>query len=76
MNKTKRKRLKDGISYITKAIHIIESVKDEEEESLNSLPDNLADSNRALEMENNIDIMEEAYGILEEAISIISDISN
>lgn len=76
MNKTRRKILKDGISYICKAMDIVESVKDEEQDSLDSLPDSLAESNRATEMEGYIDSLDEAYNSLEEVISIIEDIVN
>lgn len=76
MNKTRRKILKNGISYICKAMEIVESVKDEEQESLDSLPDSLAGSGRATEMEGYIDSLDEACNSLDEAISIINDIVN
>ena len=76
MNKARRKILKDGVFYINKAMEIVENVKDEEQESLDSLPDGLVGSSRATEMEGYIDSLDEAYNSLEEVISIIDDIAN
>ena len=76
MNKVRRGILKKAISAITTVMDDVEIVKDEEQEALDSLPDGLADSSRASAMEENIDLLEEVYNNLEEAISTISDVIN
>lgn len=76
MNKARRKMLKESILYLSKAMEMIESVRDEEEESLDSLPDSFAGSARATEMEDNIDALEEICENLEESVSGLSDIAN
>ena len=74
MNKQRRTKLKGIVADISRIMNNIESVKDDEQESLDSLPDSLADSSRASEMENNIDLLEEACSGLEDAASIINDV--
>lgn len=61
MNNQRRKRLKEVIDLINQANSIIEEVKDEEEEALNNLPENLQDTERAESMQECIDQLEEIY---------------
>ena len=74
MNKSRRERLKDSIPMLSKLMGIIESIRDEEQESLDSLPDNLSESERAMRMEEIIDSLDEACSNLDDINTTINDI--
>ena len=73
MNNTRRKKIAKAIELIEKAVEILEDVKNEEQEAIDSMPENLAGSERAEKMEEyiwNIDEYIEALdtGTLQEII--------
>lgn len=74
MNRQRRKKLTEAFDKVTEAMDILESVKSEEEESFENLPDNFRDGDRGEEMQNYIDMIEEAYGYLDDANSVIEQI--
>lgn len=52
--------LKSAIDNISKAVSMIDSVCRSEQFALNNVPENLQDSDRALQMEDNIDVLSDA----------------
>ena len=66
MNNQKRKRLKEAIELMERATAIIEEIKDEEQEALENLPENLQESERAENMQECIDLLEEIQSDLED----------
>lgn len=74
MNRQRRKKLTEAFDKVTEAMDILESVKSEEEESYENLPDNFRDGDRGEEMQDYIDMIEEAYGYLDDANSVIEQI--
>lgn len=74
MNKQRRKRLTEAFNKITEAMEILEEVKSEEEESYENLPDNFRDGERGEEMQNYIEMLEEANNYLDDANSVIEQI--
>ena len=74
MNRQRRKKLTEAFEKVTEAMNILEDVKSEEEESYENLPDNFRDGDRGEEMQNYIDMIEEAYGYLDDANSVIEQI--
>lgn len=74
MNRQRRKKLTEAFEKITEVMDILESVKSEEEESYENLPDNFRDGDRGEEMQNYIDMIEEAYGYLDDANCVIEQI--
>lgn len=74
MNRQRQKKLTEALEKITEVMDILESVKSEEEESYENLPDNFRDGDRGEEMQNYIDMIEEAYGYLDDANSVIEQI--
>lgn len=52
--------LKGAIDNISKAVSMIDSVCRSEQFALNNVPENLQDSDRALQMEDNIDVLSDA----------------
>lgn len=74
MNKQRRKRLTEAFEKISDAMEILEAVKDEEGESYDNLPDNFRDGDRGEEMQGYIEMLDEAYGYLDDANSVIEQI--
>ena len=65
MNDLRRKRLKEAVELIEQSTAVIEEIKDEEQEALENLPENLQESERADNMQECIDSLEEIYEDLE-----------
>lgn len=74
MNRQRRKRLTEAFGKVAEAMEILEEVKSEEEESYDNLPDNFRDGDRDEEMQNYIEMLDEAYGYLDDANSVIEQI--
>ena len=74
MNKERRKRLAEAYEKIGEVKEILESVKDEEQEAYDNLPENFQYGERGEEMENYIDMIDEACGYLEDAESVLDQI--
>lgn len=74
MNRKRRKRLTDAFEKIERIKEIIEEVKDAEQESLENLPDNFRYGEQGEEMESYIEMLDEAYGYLDDANSVIEQI--
>lgn len=73
MNKQRRIRLKEANSYLDCVMQIVYSVKDEEQDSLDNLPENLQSSERCTIMEDAIDALEEAIENIEQASESINN---
>lgn len=74
MNRERRKRLTEAFDKIESIKEIIEEVRSEEQESLENLPDNFRYGERGEEMEGYIEMLDEAYGYLDDAGSVIDQI--
>lgn len=74
MNKQKRKRLEKAFDLITQAEEILEEVKTDEEDSYDNLPDNFRDGEKGEEMQNYIEMIDEAIGYVQDANSVIEQI--
>lgn len=75
MNNKRRSRLKQAKSYLEIALDLINGVVDEEEESLDNIPENMADGERAIAMQENIDALSDAADDIETAISTVDEVS-
>ena len=75
MNKARRLKLIKANAYLQMSLNIIETVKDEEESVLDNMPENLQYSERAYNMENNVDALEEAIEYLNDAIYSIDEVN-
>jgi hypothetical protein len=69
MNKFRRSRLRDAIFYMNRSLDIIEDIKDGEESAYDNTPENLQESSRGYDMENNIEYLEDTIDYLNDAIS-------
>ena len=74
MNKARRKRLGEAFDLIGTAQDILRSVREEEQEAYENLPDSFRDGERGEEMQNYMDMIEEADGYLDDANSVIEQI--
>lgn len=74
MNKQRRKRLEEASKLIAKAQEIIEEVKDEEQEAHDNLPESIQYGEKGQQMEEYIDMLDEAYGQCDDLMSIIDEI--
>lgn len=68
MNKDRRKKIRPvADDLLERALLILNQAKDEEEEALFNLPENLEDSEKYKLMENAIEYLEDAIECIEEA---------
>ena len=74
MNKERRKRLAEAFEKIGEVKEIIESVKDEGQEAYDNLPENFQNGERGEEMQGYIEMLDEAYGYLDDAESVVDQI--
>lgn len=74
MNKMRRERLDEAHSKLIEAYHIIEEVKDEEEQAFDNMPENLQGSERGEQMEEYIATLEEIYDGIDCYMSELDDI--
>lgn len=68
MNDTRRKKLKEAYSQLDDAKNTIEGVKDEEEESLESMPDDLKEGEKGEKAQETIDYLANAIEALDGAM--------
>ncbi len=74
MNKARKKKLQEAFAIIEQAKSILETVKNEEQESFDNLPEQFQSGARGEEMEGYIEILEEAFGHLDDANSAVAQI--
>jgi len=75
MNNGRRKRLDSAIDYLNKALVITEDVRNEEEEAMDNLPENMQMSDRYDAMESAVNSLEDAISSIDEAITSIEEAS-
>ena len=73
-NKQRRTRLGKAFDLVSEAMEILEDIKTEEQESYDNLPDNFRDGDKGEEMQNYIEMLEEASNYLDDANSVIEQI--
>lgn len=71
MNNKRRKKLQGAISFLNNASRIIDSVRDEEDDSMSNMPENLQETERFEKMENAVDALGDALDDISSAISSI-----
>lgn len=74
MNKQRRKRLEQAFEKLGEVKDILEEVKEEEQDAYDNLPENFQYGERGEEMQGYIEMIDEAYGYLEDAESVIDQI--
>lgn len=74
MNKARRKQLAEASALIAQEQGIIESVKDDEQEAHDNLPESIQYGEKGQQMEEYIDMLDEAYGQCDDLMSVIDEI--
>ena len=75
MNKQRRKALNDAIEKLTELKEIIDSIREEEQDAYDNLPESLQDSEKGEQMYDNCDDLETAASDLEDVIDNLEDIA-
>lgn len=74
MNKKRREKVTDAFELVRKVQELLQEVKEEEQEALDNLPDSLRDSEKGEQMQEYVELLEEAEGYLDDAASVIEQI--
>ena len=71
MNKARRKELGRAVELLEEAQSIIESCRDEEQEYMDNMPENLQESEKYYAAEEAVNNMDEAYDKIDEVINSV-----
>ena len=71
MNKARRKELNRAVELLEEAQSIIESCRDEEQEYMDNMPENLQESEKYYAAEEAVNNMDEAYDKIDEVINSV-----
>ena len=74
MNKARRKRLGEAFDKIGEVKDILDEARDEEQNAYDNLPESFQNGERGEEMQNHIEMIDEAYGYLEDAESVVEQV--
>ena len=74
MNKARRTKLEKAFNLVDSAKGILEAVREEEQEAYENLPESLQNSGKGEDMQNYIEMLEEAENYLDDANSVIEQI--
>lgn len=74
MNNNRRKELNRALPLLAEALEIIESVKDEEQDAFDCMPEGLQTSERGETMENNVSVLDDAICNINDSISNVEEI--
>lgn len=74
MNAKRRKQLANAVEVLNNVLVLLEEVTADEQEAYDNLPDNLNDTDRATNMQENVDDMEDASSSLQDIIDQLQDI--
>lgn len=74
MNKERRKKLGEAFEKIGEVKDILDEVRDEEQDAYDNLPESFQNGERGEEMQGYIEMIDEAYGYLEDAESVVDQI--
>lgn len=75
MNKKQRKQLQDLCSQVGDIKCEVETIRDEEQEKIDNLPDSLQGSSKEDEYQEGIDALEEIISSLEETIDNFGEVT-
>lgn len=71
MNKSRRERLNAALVKLQQVAQSIDRIKDEEQDCMDNMPENLQSSDRYRAMENAVDHLEDAIESIQEAAGCI-----
>lgn len=74
MNDERRKQIKAAADLIDQAVTILNTAKDEEQDSFDNMPESLQQGQPGQQLEENVNYLEEAVNSLEEGASTLENI--
>lgn len=74
MNEKRRNRLKDAIEKLESASRIIDSVYDQEYDCVLNYPENLQNTDRFEQMEDNLDVMKDAVDGIDAVVEAVKEV--
>lgn len=74
MNDKRRAKISEAMLSISKVLTVLENVKDDEEDALWNIPENLQTSDRYYEMEEHVNNLIEAIDKIEQGIDCLEDV--
>lgn len=74
MNNTRRAMIRKAQQYVTDATNLIELAYEQEDEALNSVPENMSSSQKYINMEIYVENLENAVEIMQEAKDVVDNI--
>ena len=74
MNKPRREELEKALSLLGQARDIIESVKDDETDAYENLPESFQESERGEQMSEYIDSMDESLSYIDDVADMLNNI--
>lgn len=74
MNKARRNKLGKAFDLVNSAKEILEAVREEEQEDYDNLPERFQNGSKGEDMQNYMDMIEEAANYLDDANSVIEQI--
>lgn len=74
MNKQRRKKLQDLIAELRKVESQLDTIIEEEETCMDNFPENLQYSNKFADIENNVDLLQDARSDLTDLIMELEEI--
>ena len=74
MDKERRERISEAVGLIHQAREILEEVLDEEQKCYESLPEGMQNGEKGEQMQENMEIIEDVLGCLED-VDALEDIS-
>lgn len=75
MNKERRKQLDKAIAMLDEAKSIIESVRDEEQDAFDNMPESLQAGERGEKMESAISLMDEVIDEIDSSLDNLNEAS-
>jgi poly-gamma-glutamate capsule biosynthesis protein CapA/YwtB (metallophosphatase superfamily) len=73
LNRKRREILKTANVHLTEAKRLVERAQEQEADALDSMPENMTDTDRYEKMENAADLLEDAVSDIEEAMEKIQE---
>lgn len=76
LNAGRRKSLAVAMDHLREASNIVDRIKDEEQDSLDNMPENLQESERYSNMEEAVDALDDALTAINEASDYVENAMN
>lgn len=74
MNDKRRAKISEAMLSISKVLTVLENIKDDEEDALWNIPENLQTSDRYYEMEEHVNNLIEAIDKIEQGIDCLENV--